>query len=123
MEKKESRRWGYFEVLNELNYDLLKIKTKKLVIFPNQNISYQYHNNRSENWYILEGDGEIIIDGNLNNIKAGDVFNIKIQQKHTVKATSQLSIFEVQYGTIEPDESDIVRLETEWDNILKIIKQ
>ena len=115
------RRWGSFEVLNEQDYDSLKVKIKKLIILPDKNISYQYHNNRGENWYILEGDGKFIIDDKLINVKAGDKFSIEKGQKHTIKANSKITILEIQYGSIIPSEDDIVRIELEWDKILEII--
>lgn len=119
--KQEQRRWGSFEVLNELEYDDLKVKIKKLIILPEKNISYQYHNNRGENWYILEGAGQLIIDDSLINVKAGDTFNIEKGQKHTIKADSKIILLEVQYGSVKPSEDDIVRIELEWNKILEII--
>lgn len=80
MINKEERRWGYFEVLDTFKYDKINLKTKKLVINKNMNISYQYHNSRSENWYVLEGSGELILDSVISIIKAGDIINIDLGQ-------------------------------------------
>lgn len=115
------RRWGYYEILNEFKFDKVNIKIKRLTILPNKNISYQYHHNRGENWYVLDGTGEVVIDDKLIKAKEGDIFSIEKEKKHSIKALSKLTILEVQYGPVEQSEIDIVRIETEWNKILEII--
>ena len=90
-------------------------------MLQNKNISYHYHDNRGENWYILEGEGEVIIENKLTKAKEGDIFSVERKKKHSIRALSKLTILEVQYGPIEHSEVDIVRIETEWDKILEII--
>ena len=115
------RIWGYYEILNEFKFNEVNIKIKRLTILPNKNISYQYHHNRGENWYILDGDGEVIIDNKLMKANEGDIFSIGKEKKHSIRALSKLTILEVQYGPVKHSETDIVRIETEWDKILEII--
>ena len=115
------RRWGYYEILNEFKFKDVNIKIKKLTMLQNKNISYHYHDNRGENWYILEGEGEVIIENKLTKAKEGDIFSVERKKKHSIRALSKLTILEVQYGPIEHSEVDIVRIETEWDKILEII--
>lgn len=111
------RNWGTYTVLNYFENLNFKIKIKKLVIMPNQNISYQYHNFRRENWYILSGEGEVIIDGIKKTIKSSDTICVEIKQKHSIKAIKKLEIIEVQYGC-KTDEKDVVRIEYNWDKII-----
>ena len=47
--------WGKYEVL----LDEPEYKVKKITLNPNQQFSLQYHNNRSEDWVIVEGSGTV----------------------------------------------------------------
>ena len=116
-QKQVYRTWGFYEVLDNYDCEDFHLKIKKLTILPNKNISYQYHNIRGENWFILKGNGETIINGQKNKIKAGDIINISKKEKHSIKAINTLEIIEVQYGKEKLEEEDIVRIEYDWDKI------
>ena len=119
----EFRKWGFFKVIQDFDRNKRHIRIKDLVIFPNQNISYQYHNERSETWYLIKGDGEVIIEGKIKKVKAGDIISIPVQKKHSMRAHHTIEFVEVQYGTKKIREEDIVRLGIEWDEILKSISE
>ena len=111
--KHEVREWGEFFVLDEFP----TVKVKRLIIKKDKNISYQYHNHRSEFWAILEGNGYIILDGILSKVNTGDTFTIERNVKHSITAIDgDLVILEVQYGT-ECNEDDIVRITRDFDSI------
>ena len=113
MKYHEVREWGEFFVLDEFP----TAKVKRLIIKEGKNISYQYHNNRSEFWTIVEGTGYIILDGILSKANTGDTFTIEKNVKHSVKSINgDLIILEVQYG-IECNEDDIVRITRDFDSI------
>ena len=116
---KTIRSWGYYEVLNNYFFDEISIKIKYLKIYQNKNISYQTHNFRDEFWIILDGYGEVIINGRLSKIKKGDTCYINAGDKHAIKAIQTLKIMEIQRG-VKTIEEDIERIEYEWDNISKI---
>lgn len=127
MEKKENeiteiRKWGSFRVVEDFDRDERHIRIKNLVINPGKNISYQYHNERGETWYLLQGSGEVILDGKIQKVKEGDIINIPVKQKHTIRADKQIEFVEVQYGTKKIREDDIVRLAIEWDEIINSLK-
>lgn len=48
------------------------IKIKLLNIFSSKNISYQYHNYKNEEWFVLSGQGVAIVGKQLSKIKLGD---------------------------------------------------
>lgn len=113
MKKHEVREWGEFFVLDEFP----TAKVKRLIIKEGKNISYQYHNNRSEFWTIVEGNGYIILDGILSKVNTGDTFTIEKNVKHSITAIDgDLVILEVQYGT-GCNEDDIVRITRDFDSI------
>ena len=92
---------------------------KYLKIKPGSNISYQCHNYRNEFWMVVKGSGEIIINGKLKKVKAGDSCFININDKHAIKASETLEIIEVQHGS-KTIEEDIERIEYDWDKIYHI---
>ena len=64
----EERPWGRFFVL----HDEPKYKLKRIEVDPGERLSYQYHQNRSEVWIIVEGIGTITLDGKIKDYKEGE---------------------------------------------------
>ena len=110
----EERRWGEYKVLDYNQYeDENKSLTKHLTIHQGKSISYQKHNHRDEIWTIVDGEGELLIDGNVRNVRRGDVAYIVKGQLHAMRAITDLQFIEVQIGS-ELSEDDIERFEWEW---------
>lgn len=117
----EERRWGWYRVLDSKeSADGTKILTKRLCVFADKNISYQYHHKRSEVWVVVAGEGEFVLDGVLSHVKSGDVLNIPVGAKHGIKAIEDLEFIEVQMGS-ELVEDDIVRLFMSWEEMKESI--
>lgn len=111
----ERRGWGEYRVLDyKVHKDDMNSLTKELVIAPDQHISYQRHNHRTEVWTFTEGEGDLILDDVVQRVKRGDVAVIKAGMKHAIRAVGgELHIIEVQIGD-ELTEEDIERIEWEW---------
>ena len=110
----EERRWGEYKVLDYNQYDDdNKSLTKHLTIRAGKSISYQKHNHRDEIWTIVDGVGELLIDGHVRNVRRGDVAYIVKGQLHAMRAITDLQFIEVQIGP-ELAEDDIERFEWEW---------
>ena len=110
----EERRWGSYQVLKSETYeDGMKYLTKSLKINPGKFISYQVHHHRKEVWTITEGTGLVVVDDVVREVSRGDVVVIEKEQKHCIKAITELEIIEVQLGT-ELVESDIERFAWQW---------
>ena len=107
---KEKRPWGYYE--NILEGD--KYKVKRIVINPDQAISLQLHDKRSEYWVIVEGEGIMTLGDTSFEVFSGSFLSIEKGEIHRVKAKSftQLVIIETQLG--ECSEEDIKRLEDNY---------
>ena len=111
---REQRPWGYFEnLLEEKTY-----KVKKLVLFPKEKISFQFHNFRKENWFIVKGIGKVFIDEKTFSCKKGSLFEILKKQKHSIENTgkSPLEIIEIQSGS-KLLEEDIKRLHDKYGRV------
>ena len=110
----EKKRWGEYEVIDHTVYDDgNEVLTKKLYLLKDRQISYQYHYHRKEIWTIIKGEGLLYLDDEKIEVTAGDVIKISEEQKHALRALTNLEIIEVQLGTPLIEE-DIVRLEMEW---------
>lgn len=111
MNYKEQRPWGEFE--NLLDSDLCKVK--QITIKPNQAPSYQYHFKRSEIWTIIQGSGELKLNGNITPVFKGYTYHIEKGAKHQIKntGTEDLIFIEIQLGEYF-GEDDIVRLEDNY---------
>ena len=57
--EESNRPWGKYTVIK----DESNFKLKIIEVNPGQRLSYQFHNKRSEVWTIVEGSGEVVIDG------------------------------------------------------------
>jgi mannose-6-phosphate isomerase-like protein (cupin superfamily) len=101
------RPWGEWHVLDvDQGY-----KVKRLEILPDQAISLQYHNHRSEYWTIVQGEGKVIVDGNIFTVRKGESFHVPRMALHKITnthLTETLIAIEVQMGDI-CSEDDIVR--------------
>lgn len=111
----EERRWGEYRVLDYTQYeDKSKSLTKHLMIEQGKCISYQKHMHRDEIWTVVDGEGKLLIDGVVKEVKRGDVAYIVAGQKHALFATKDLHFIEVQMGK-ELIEDDIERFEWNWE--------
>jgi cytidyltransferase-like protein len=108
----EQRVWGKFLTY----YDSTIAKVKRLVIEPGKSISMQYHEHRSELWFVEYGLGEInTIGANgeqflLKTVKLHDYHQVPVNTWHKLTNTGNepLSIIEIQYGE-SCTEVDIIR--------------
>lgn len=114
--KYEERRWGVLKTLDfsqtEEGFTLLR----KIVMFGNNSSSYHFHNERDEVLTILEGRGEIIIEGVSILLNQGSSITIPRHKKHAVRAFCDMEYLETHIGKTFGDE-DINRLTFEWNEI------
>ena len=87
---------------------------KKLFVLPDKRLSYQYHSQRDEFWYVTEGVGLLIKDGLSRKLLPRDYILIESYENHTIECISDepLVIYEMQVGS--PSEDDIVRIEDKY---------
>lgn len=126
----EKRQWGEFHVLYERTFaDGMSMLTKELVVEAGKGISYQRHFHRDEYWTIVDGEGEIIIEGKKRTVRRGDTAVIRREQLHTIRALESptesspslssggieggLTIIETQIGDLL-SEDDIERISFPW---------
>ena len=109
------RPWGSYHVL----YDGDDCKLKKIIIKPDQQISYQYHYKRNERWSVISGEGVVTLDDQDITISPESSVYIPAMVKHTVRnvsKTDDLIFIELQTGTYF-GEDDIVRIEDRYGRV------
>lgn len=110
----EERRWGTYTVLDSIELpDGFCALTKRLTLNPGCSISYQRHKCRNEVWTFIDGEGEIVLDGNRRKIQRGETVSIPKGMMHALRAISELSFIEVQNGS-NLIEEDIERFDYQW---------
>lgn len=88
------KSWGTFTVIdNQENSKTIKIEMK-----PNTEMSCHSHSYRSEIWNIISGTGKVCINGESKTVKAGDVVQIPVDARHSIKANEKMEIIEIQLG-------------------------
>ena len=102
------RPWGFFQVLMEKE----STKVKLIRVMPNQKLSLQKHNFRSEKWFVVQGKAKVTREDEQFTLELGDSINIEKKQIHSLENLESfpLEIIEIQTGDYL-GEDDIVRLE------------
>ena len=106
--EKSERPWGRYEVLQETSTH----KVKCIWMKPGTRLSYQRHKHRAEHWFIVQGTGEVTIDGQTSQVKPGDTVEFQLGVLHRLANTGKDEIIfvEVQTGSYF-GEDDIIRYE------------
>jgi len=105
-----NKEWGHYKDI----FRDSKVVFKELVVHPNEEMSYQYHNKRTEFWFVYIGTATITIDGREFNLNEGKSITILPYTRHRIanRTSLPLIVFEMQCG--ECSEEDIVRLEDKY---------
>lgn len=105
------RPWGHYQNLSVS--DLFKVK--KIVVQAKQRLSYQRHFKRDEHWYIVSGEADVTIDGEIQHLKKGDCIDIFALQWHRIHNTEEkeLVFIEIQTGEYF-GEDDIERSQDDY---------
>jgi mannose-6-phosphate isomerase len=107
----ETRPWGSFTVL----VDAPDHKVKSISVSPGRRLSYQRHYRRSEHWFVVSGEGEVVLDGVERVVGPASTIDVPVEMAHRIAntGTEPLVFIEVQHGDYF-GEDDIVRLEDDF---------
>ena len=106
----DNRPWGRWEeYLNEPGY-----RVKRILVHPGQRLSLQRHEHRREHWVVVQGTGELTLNGEQVTLEKGDTAIIEQHDVHRIMNPSDepLVIIETQQGLCLED--DIERLEDDY---------
>lgn len=111
----EESVWGDYQVIDYVQYqDGNSSLTKSLSVKAGECLKYQEHAIRDEVWVIVDGLGDIVIDGHVRNVRRGDVVSISKGQRHSVMAVTDLRLIEVELGK-ELVETDVINTDWSWN--------
>ena len=102
------RPWGYYITIeSSVNYQI-----KKIVVFPQQSISLQEHQHRSEHWVILKGNALVTLGHDTHQLHSNESIFVPVGMKHRIKNEEgfNLEIIEIQTGNYF-GEDDIKRFD------------
>jgi len=106
------RPWGNFRQFTHNELSTVKILTVK----PNEILSLQSHQKRTEFWHVISGSGIVEIGETKKETKMGDEYEILSGEKHRLGAGSEgISVLEIATG--EFDEEDIVHYEDKYGRV------
>ncbi len=112
----EERRWGEYKVYDYSRYkDDTKSLTKHVTIRAGMADEYQLHHYKDEVITVVNGSGELVIDGCLMTLSCGDTISIRRGQKHAVRAIEDLQMISVQIGE-DVTEEDAEFFAWAWQN-------
>ena len=104
------RPWGWYEVLAVGD----GYQVKRLHLEPYQRFSLQRHQQRSEQWLVLAGQGVVQLDEDSLTVQLGQLLAVPVACVHRASAGPEgLEILEVQRGSVLR-EDDIERLEDDY---------
>ena len=102
------KSWGSYNVIDVDTGSL----TVKVTLNPGHSMNYHCHGHRDEVWVVIAGTGRTVVDGMEQFVKPGDVITMSAGCSHTVIATDELKMIEVQLGKdISADDKEICVLE------------
>lgn len=88
------KSWGSYQVIDVEDGSM----TIKVTLNPGSKMNYHSHERRDEVWVVIAGEGETVVDGMRQSIHTGDVITMAAGCRHTVSATTELRLIEVQLG-------------------------
>ncbi len=106
VQEKYMRPWGYYINIAQGDGYLSKI----LHVNSGAKLSVQSHNCRSEHWFVLKGEADVLLGENEITLSSGQSLDIPLKAIHSVgnSKNSDLEILEIQTGEVL-SEDDIVR--------------
>jgi mannose-6-phosphate isomerase len=107
----DERPWGRYAVLS----DEASHKVKRIEVLPGKRLSYQRHARRSEHWFVVSGEGVVVLDGAERSVGPGSAVDVPAGTAHRIENRGgvDLVFVEVQHGQYF-GEDDIVRLEDDF---------
>ena len=114
--KKLFRPWGSFTSIEKGS----TWQVKKLEIKPNESLSLQLHNHRSEHWVVVKGSAKVEIDSKITFLNENESIYVPLGSKHRLSNpnNTELVLIEVQSGNYL-GEDDILRFDDKYGRKIK----
>lgn len=105
------RPWGHYIKLFQED----GVWVKRVEVNSGARLSLQKHFHRSEKWNIVTGKGQVTVDDQVIDVKAGSVIDVPLGAVHRIANTGQekLVFIEVACGKLL-SEDDIERIQDDY---------
>lgn len=91
------RPWGFYETVVEED----KYRVRRVTILPGRTIYEHKHEERKENWTVIEGIALITLDGKSTHYKPGDNIDIEAEKLHQISNAGQELLILIETATGE----------------------
>lgn len=103
----DERRWGNVQTLDTVKsgngmYSLIK----RITVKSGNAMEYHRHSNRDEVWVLLDGTADVVLDGDVREMCAGDVLQIPRLRKHTLRARITVQLIEIQCRVLSEENTE-----------------
>ncbi|OGT38291.1 MAG: mannose-1-phosphate guanylyltransferase/mannose-6-phosphate isomerase [Gammaproteobacteria bacterium RIFCSPHIGHO2_12_FULL_38_14] len=90
------RAWGYCHVIESSPH----YRINKVVMFPNQNISFENEKNHAAHWLVLKGEATIILENNKHVLHANESIFIAAHEVYQLenKGLDNLELIQIEIG-------------------------
>lgn len=107
----DTRHWGSWEVIAVGANHVVK----SITVTPGKRLSLQYHNHRSEEWTIVQGNAKITLNEDVFYASYGKHISIPKSALHRIENVGECNLVfvEVQHGD-QLEENDIVRVSDDY---------
>ena len=105
--------WGSYRVLMQKKF----LTYKELKVNPKSQLSYQSHKKRSEQWIIIEGSAEVIIEGKVKKLKPNNHIFINKEVRHRLKNPTNKTLLVLEIQTGQCLEEDIIRYKDDYGRV------
>lgn len=78
-----------YKILDIDNSGLLSVEIAMCVFRPGEVANLHYHKLMEEIYFVVEGEGEIELNGKLHKLKSEDAVAIPVNTKHRMRNTSK----------------------------------
>ncbi len=94
----EERSWGWYRILDHVKRSDQEILTRKVVVHAAQHIDYEPHPVHYKVWTMVSGSAVVTINHEQQTAGAGNVIHIPVNTPHSLYATDEIELIEVQIG-------------------------
>lgn len=104
--------WGSFRILHEEKDSL----TILVSLVAGDRMRYHSHSKRRELWIVVSGCGNVVINEINSTVNVGDIVELPAGSRHTVIATTELKLIEIQIGNTDISDKKIYDLRQNYYN-------
>lgn len=109
--EQEHRPWGFYRILAEEGDH----KIKRLAVAPGGRTSLQRHRHRDEHWFVISGEGLVVLGEGVVAVKPGQSIDISRNELHRIENTGSVDLVLIEIQTGDSfGEDDIERISDDY---------